>query len=73
MTPGGNERPEASNGEKDEDMICLGRFLTVNQSTPLPAVRTMTGQEKLVRLFGGRVLGEIRGTSRPRLAWSPRR
>lgn len=52
MTPGGKERPEASYGAKDEDMICMGRFLHLHNTTAMPRAKVVTTEEKLVRLFG---------------------
>jgi hypothetical protein len=70
MTPSGRERPEASYGAKDEDMICMGRFLQLHTTTPLPRAIAVTPEQKLSRLLGGRVL---RGPEpgRRTLLWSP--
>ena len=74
MTPGGKERPEASYGAKDEDMICMGRFLHLHATTAVPKRRHITPQERLSRLTGGRrLLGIGQKPQRPHILWQPRR
>ena len=74
MTPGGKERPEASYGAKDEDMICMGRFLHLHSTTAMPKRRTITPQERLSRLTGGRrLLGRDAKAQLPHILWQPRR
>lgn len=72
-TPSGRERPEAAYGEKDEDMICMGRFLHLNGTIALPRPRTITAEEKLSRLFGRRILLGNQKPSRPSVRWGPPR
>jgi hypothetical protein len=54
MTPSGKERPEASYGAKDEDMICMGRALHLMQTLPMPARVFMSPIEKMRRLRASR-------------------
>jgi hypothetical protein len=49
-TPSGKERPEASYGAKDEDMICMGRALHLMQTLPMPARVYLSPIEKMRRL-----------------------
>lgn len=72
-TPSGRERPEAAYGANDEDMICMGRFLHLHNTVPLPKMRVITTQEKMTRLFGGRILAGKAKPSRSRVLWSPSR
>lgn len=69
MTPSGRERPEASYGAKDEDMICMGRFLHLHATTALPKARVITPQEKLSRLFGRRMMIDQKKPQRPSVLW----
>ena len=71
ITASGTERPEASYGNKDEDMICLGRFLQLDGLTPLPRVKAQTAEDKLSKLVGRRILGR-RPEPRGKVLWSPR-
>jgi hypothetical protein len=69
-TPSGRERPEASYGAKDEDMICMGRYLHLNGTTPAPPPRLISGQEKLARLFGF-PLGQKHAPRGRAIRWGP--
>ena len=73
MTPSGRERPEAAYGAKDEDMICMGRFLQLHGTTPLPRQKSLTPEEKLSRLMGRRILGRTEPGHRRAVQWGPRR
>jgi len=74
MTPSGRERPEASYGAKDEDMICMGRALHLMNTLPLPALKTITAEDKLSRLLGRRIRTlASRQEHRKPIAWSPQR
>lgn len=73
MTPSGKERPEASYGAKDEDMICMGRFLHLHGTTPIPRRREVSTEEKLTKLLGlpiARQRHQPRGGRR--ILWTPR-
>ena len=72
MTPSGRERPEASYGAKDEDMICMGRFLHLHNTTSIPTARVVTAVEKLARLFGPSITPSHRQRGRS-VRWSPNR
>jgi hypothetical protein len=71
ITPGGNERAEASYGAKDEDMICLGRFLSLTMAVALPKARTQTPQEAMSKMLGFPVARRGVSTNR-RVRWGPR-
>lgn len=71
ITAGGRERPEASYGAKDEDMICLGRFLHLTNLAPLQRARTLSGHEKLGRLLGKPIFNRPKA-SRGRILWGPK-
>ena len=72
-TPSGRERPEASYGEKDEDMICMGRFLHLNGTTPLPKIRMVTAEEKMTKLLGFKLLHRQAPGGRRPVLWNPGR
>jgi hypothetical protein len=73
MTPGGSERPEAAAGAKDEDMICMGRFLHLHNTTPLPGVKVVTAAERMARIFGNRFPATSGRRPRSRVMWNPAR
>ena len=72
-TASGRERPEASYGAKDEDMICMGRGLHLMNTLPLPKARSLTPEDKLSRIFGRKLVLGKTVPQRPRIQWSPAR
>ena len=47
--PSGRMRAEASYGAHDEDMICMGRFLCLNNTLPMPAATSNRPGQMLTR------------------------
>lgn len=72
ITAGGNERPEASYGAKDEDMICLGRFLHLTTATPLPKSRTVRTEDAIGKMLGRPLVRRITAP-KGRVMWTPGR
>lgn len=70
MTPSGKERPEASYGAKDEDMICMGRALHLMNVLPLPGVRHVSATERLNKMAGFRLIRH-RTVNRSAVKWNP--
>jgi len=52
MTPSGKERPEASYGAKDEDMICAGRALHLMQTLMLPPLPQRIERDPVLAALG---------------------
>lgn len=50
ITDSGTERPEASWGAKDEDMICMGRAAQLMETLPMPARVYVSPIERMRRL-----------------------
>lgn len=71
QTPSGRERPEASYGAKDEDMICMGRFLHLNNTQPMPRAVVQTGEQRFSRILGIPIHRNTKRRGRG-VMWGPR-
>jgi hypothetical protein len=49
-TPNGTERAEGGYGVKDEDMICMGRFLYLADTLPLPPAVYLSPIDRMRRI-----------------------